>query len=1163
MTTRKSTHAWASTTSLTAFGFTLLLGCKAEDPIGKANEVSATSSAVIELPQLVETNFSDALHWDQVQYYSTIRYPLLNNDSKSDVCGRGPTGIYCATDDGTSAFTGGHLWSTYFTDAIGWNQAQFYSTMAFPDVNHDGRADVCGRFSDGIHCALNDGSGHFKDSHGSSAGTDIWTSKFGAGWTLPEDYLTISFPDVNGDGFPDVCGRGSDGVHCALNNKKGAFTNESIWNSTFTDTNGFNLPQYYSTIGFPRLNADASADLCMRGIFGILCAVSNGVNGFYNSAQPPSKAAADLWTSGFSNAAGFDQEAYYSSIAYPVLAASGLSGVCGRTPQGILCGAVSGHSFTTPTLWTQAFSGSSVGPEYYRTLKFPPNLGWPLALGATPATPSAAGVCGRWPGGVYCQQNADYPGFPPNDGSGNLQSRFGYLWLASTDEDNPSFNSPQYYSTITITSDLKLCERAAAGVRCSAGSNPGQPFPFLYGSSPANNNQTGSMGYNGPNPTFQGIGFWANHLSIQPGPVGSCTLPNCDTGPMKPDSNGRVLVIPVRWQTLGCAGTSAPTLTASNLTNFFNVLAPSSYYAWIAREYGLPPLFASPSAPLTATTSGCSFVEQDLINAVDNGAFGPIVPTSTIFAVHLPPNLGGTVDGYHGDNIVSGPNRAGDRLHYYKIPDPSVSGDAWTAVAAHELLETLTDPFRAGWRNRVTRNCPKFGCIDTQGGDDQIGDICNNSPLAITGGPGTSQITAPYIWSNAGNGCMFDRAGTAGDVSRSGASSIVLAGTGSNNVAAAVSAGNGNRTSTLSFSNPTMDNPTNWKTWETTVGVKFVSGDFDGDGLSDVAATGPSTWSSVPVRLARTSGSFLVKNYGFTRFPAPGTLKLDGGLNFPFDASQNPLGPVSGDFNGDGLSDIALVGYQQGWSTIPIIFSAGDGQHFWPANYPDTAFNAVVNQNAVRPRLISGDFNGDGLTDMAALGLEVGTTVQTSIAVALSNGDASFTTIVVPTSYSTGGPVTDVNTWALDPTVQIVTGDFNGDGLGDIALLRCGATGWVSVPVVFGSAGQLGTGIPTPGKLTSFIITNQGGTNATFASAFASQAGAKLVAGDFDGDGSSDLALTGPAGWTSVPIAFSTSTRATAPANLGLFSILNDPILSFPALASQTGVVPLSASQGR
>jgi hypothetical protein len=151
--------------------------------------------------------------------------------------------------------------------------------------------------------------------------------------------------------------------------------------------------------------------------------------------------------------------------------------------------------------------------------------------------------------------------------------------------------------------------------------------------------------------------------------------------------------------------------------------------------------------------------------------------------------------------------------------------------------------------------------------------------------------------------------------------------------------------------------------------------------------------------------------------------------------------------------------------------------------------------------------------------------------------------------------VSDVNTWALDPTVQIVTGDFNGDGMADIALLRCGATGWQSVPVVFGQRGS------TFGTLASFLITNVGGENATFASAFASQARTQLVAGDFDGDGSTDLALTGGAGWASVPIAFSTSDRFTAVGNLGGFTVRNDGVASLPALASQDGAVALSASQ--
>src|SRR5262245_35271019 len=84
------------------------------------------------------TNFSDANGWDQAQYYATIRFPDVNGDSRSDVCGRGIAGVYCSVDDGAGALINNSLWQSSFSDANGWNQAQYYSTIQFPDVNGDG-----------------------------------------------------------------------------------------------------------------------------------------------------------------------------------------------------------------------------------------------------------------------------------------------------------------------------------------------------------------------------------------------------------------------------------------------------------------------------------------------------------------------------------------------------------------------------------------------------------------------------------------------------------------------------------------------------------------------------------------------------------------------------------------------------------------------------------------------------------------------------------------------------------------------------------------------------------------------------------------------------------------------------------------------------------------
>jgi hypothetical protein len=68
--------------------------------------------------------------------------------------------------------------------------------------------------------------------------------------------------------------------------------------------------------------------------------------------------------------------------------------------------------------------------------------------------------------------------------------------------------------------------------------------------------------------------------------------------------------------------------------------------------------------------------------------------------------------------------------------------------------------------------------------------------------------------------------------------------------------------------------------------------------------------------------------------------------------------------------------------------------------------------------------------------------------------------------------------------------------------------------------------------------------------AFAQVAGAKPVVGDFDGDGLSDIALTGGAGWHSIPVA-----RALKEGGFDVHNVtLND---DFPTFAQTANAQPV------
>ncbi|MBI5098912.1 MAG: VCBS repeat-containing protein [Nitrospirae bacterium] len=313
-------------------------------------------------------------------YYSTIQYPDLNGDGKADICSRSTTGIECwiGTDTGFINQFNGPAWS----DDANWDQsASYYGTIQYPDLNGDGKADICARDSSGIICYLGTGSGFISSFRGPT-----WSN--GSGWTDRSNYATIQYPDLNGDGKADICARDDNGIICKIGTGSG-FTG-SFRGPDWSDAGLWNQPEHYSTIRYPDLNGDGKADICVKDGYQITCLLGTG-SGFADQFIGPP----------WSDAADWDDPNKYSTIQYPDLNGDGKADLCARDNGGIVCYLGTGKGFNN------YFAGpawSDNDPEHYLTIRYPDLNG-----------DGKADICTRNDNGIICEKTT-------NDGVESLRS---------------------------------------------------------------------------------------------------------------------------------------------------------------------------------------------------------------------------------------------------------------------------------------------------------------------------------------------------------------------------------------------------------------------------------------------------------------------------------------------------------------------------------------------------------------------------------------------------------------------------------------------------------------------------------------------------------------------------------------------------------------------
>jgi hypothetical protein len=102
---------------------------------------------------------------------------------------------------------------------------------------------------------------------------------------IPEHFFFGGAPDVDGDGYADVCGRRIEGVWCALNTQSGAFGAVSLWTDAFSNATGWLQTPYGTTLQLGDINGDGMADVCGRGPTGVQCAVARATGPGFERAH--------------------------------------------------------------------------------------------------------------------------------------------------------------------------------------------------------------------------------------------------------------------------------------------------------------------------------------------------------------------------------------------------------------------------------------------------------------------------------------------------------------------------------------------------------------------------------------------------------------------------------------------------------------------------------------------------------------------------------------------------------------------------------------------------------------------------------------------------------------------------------------------------------------
>ena len=286
-------------------------------------------------------------------------------------------------------------------------------------------------------------------------------------------------------------------------------------------------------------------------------------------------------------------------------------------------------------------------------------------------------------------------------------------------------------------------------------------------------------------------------------------------------------------------------------------------------------------------------------------------------------------------------------------------------------------------------------------------------------------------------------------------------------------------------------------------GWELAAGDFDNDGFADLAVGAP--FEGVGAAGGAGAVSILYGSAGgLTTAGGQLFIQLGGaeaGAEFGFALA-------AGDFDNDGFADLAAGApfddnaAHISAGAVMVLPGSADGLTAIGGLFFSQVGGAVENADLFGWALVAGDFDNDGFSDLAsgAPGETVGSSAGSAGAVSVLSGSAAGLTTVGGRLFTQVGG----NPEGLDEFGwELAAGDFDNDGFADLAagapFEAVGrARGAGAVSVLYGSAG----GVTAVGGR---LFTQVGG-----AVEAGDLFGFALAAGDFNANGSDDLAAGAP-----------------------------------------------------